>query len=63
MEFESAKEKFIKSWGELATGWGVNKTMGLIHGLLLISEKPICKDEITHDLGLSKSNVNLNLKI
>ncbi len=62
MDYVDAKDKFIKSWGELATDWGVNKTMGLIHGLLLISEKPICSESIMSYLNLSKSNVTTNLK-
>ncbi len=62
MEFCDAKGKFIKAWGELATDWGVNKTMGLIHGTLLISDKPISVDFMMSSLNLSKSNVVINLR-
>jgi DNA-binding transcriptional regulator GbsR (MarR family) len=62
MEYKDARDKFIKSWGELATNWGVNKTMGLIHGLLLISEKPLCIEDIMVELEISKSNSNANMK-
>lgn len=63
MEYCDAKDKFVKAWGELATNWGVNKTMGLIHGMLLISEKSVCVECIMTYLDVSKSNVIINLKV
>lgn len=62
MEYLKAKEKFIHEWGETSTNWGINKTMGMIHALLMISENPLCLEQITNELGISKSNANLNIR-
>ena len=62
MEFEKGKKEFIQTWGKLGMNWGISKTMGQIHGLLLISAKPICSDEIKNILSISRGNVAMNIK-
>jgi len=61
MQLSEAKERFINSWGQLGVNWGINKTMAQIHALLLISDKPVCSDEIMSHLEISRGNVNTNL--
>lgn len=58
---QSIKE-FIKEWGQIATNWGIPKTMGQIHGLLLISPKAFNADEIMTKLDLSRGNVHMQLQ-
>ncbi len=62
MEYQEGKGKFIKTWGELGTNWGINKTMGQIHGLLLISISELTTDDIMSELKISRGNVNMNLR-
>ena len=62
MQYEEGKIKFIKTWGELGTNWGINKTMGQIHGLLLISTHDYTTDDIMKELHISRGNVNMNLR-
>jgi len=62
MQYEEGKDKFIKTWGELGTNWGINKTMGQIHGLLLVATKEYTTDEIMNELHISRGNVNMNLR-
>ena len=62
MSFSEKKLTFVKRWGELATKWGINKTMGQIHALLLISPKPYCSDQIMETLDISRGNTCMNLK-
>jgi len=62
MQYEEGKDKFIKTWGELGTNWGINKTMGQIHGLLLVGTRPYTTDEIMQELNISRGNVNMNLR-
>ncbi|MCB0669907.1 MAG: ArsR family transcriptional regulator [Saprospiraceae bacterium] len=62
MSFRDKKSTFIQRWGELAPKWGINKTMGQIHALLLISPKPYCSDEIMEVLDISRGNTCMNLK-
>lgn len=62
MHISEGKEEFIDAWGKMGVNWGINKTMGQIHALLLISLKPMCADDIMHDLKISRGNAHLNIK-
>jgi DNA-binding transcriptional regulator GbsR (MarR family) len=62
MEFEEAKAKFLKAWGDLGTKWGINKTMAQIHALLMISPTSLSMDEIMEELQISRGNTSMNLR-
>ena len=62
MKFEDAKRQFISSWGELGINWGINRAMGHIHALLLISPDPLSAEEIMEELQISRGNANMNLR-
>lgn len=61
-DFNEAKNHFISTWGELGINWGINRTMGHIHALLLISPEAISADEIMEELKISRGNANMNLR-
>ena len=46
MELQEAKDKFIQSWGNLGSTWGVSKTMAQIHALFLVSEELLSAEEV-----------------
>lgn len=62
MTFDEAKIKFVQNWGNMATHWGISKTMGMVHALLLIANKPLHVDELAMELGISKSNANMTVR-
>lgn len=62
MEYSEAKEQFINTWGELGLNWGINKTMGQIHALLMVKEQPMCCESIMCELQISRGNANMNLR-
>lgn len=62
MNLSEAKEKFIQTWGSLATSWGINRTMAVVHALLLVSEEPLSTDDIMQSLMISRGNVNMNVR-
>jgi len=62
MRLSEGKEKFIDSWGKMGINWGINKTMGQIHALFLISLKPLCADDIMETLEISRGNAHMNIK-
>ena len=62
MEIQNAKEQFINTWGELGCNWGICRTMGHIHALLLISPDLMCAEEIMSELKISRGNANMNLR-
>src|SRR6185295_2099655 len=56
------QQKFILHWGEMGTGWGINRTVAQIHALLFMSPKPLNADDIVGALGVARSNVSTSLK-
>lgn len=62
MELDEGKRKFIHAWGNLGINWGVNKTMGQVHALLLVSSVPLCADEVMQELQISRGNANMNIR-
>jgi len=62
MEYTEAKEQFISTWGELGCNWGICRTMGHIHALLLINPTSLSADEIMAELQISRGNANMNLR-
>lgn len=61
-ELEQIKDDFVTQWGALGSQWGVNRTMAMIHALLLVSPKPLTTDEIMNQLAISRGNANTNLR-
>lgn len=59
---EEAKSRFIHTWGEMGSKWGINKAMAQIHALLMISEAPLSTDDIMKDLAMSRGHVNTNVR-
>jgi DNA-binding transcriptional regulator GbsR (MarR family) len=60
--YKEAVEKFVNSWGEMGSKWGINKTMAQIHALLMASDKPISTDDVMEQLRISRGNANTNLR-
>ena len=58
----STEQKFILHWGEMGSRWGINRTVAQIHALLFVSPEPVNAEEITHALGVARSNVSTSLK-
>ena len=61
-ELESIKDEFVAQWGALGSQWGINRTMAMIHALLLVSPRPLNTDEIMESLAVSRGNANTNLR-
>ncbi|MEJ2201508.1 MAG: hypothetical protein P8X63_10930 [Desulfuromonadaceae bacterium] len=59
---EQLIDQFIETWGAMGRAWGVNNSVARIHGLLIITDRAWCIDEIVERLQISKSNVSTSLK-
>ena len=59
---QHALDEFVRLWGDMATQWGINRTMAQIHALLYASERPLDTDEIMERLDISRGNANMNLR-
>ncbi|MEK0446491.1 MAG: hypothetical protein RLZZ399_1812 [Verrucomicrobiota bacterium] len=61
-DWEKAREEFVSQWGSLGTQWGINRTMAMIHALLMTAPEPLCTDEVMEKLQISRGNAHTNLK-
>ncbi len=59
---QEALERFVLFWGEMASDWGINRTMAQIHALLYASSEPLDTDDIMARLHVSRGNANMNLR-
>lgn len=62
LKFEECKEKYLETWGTLATQWGINRTMAQIHALILISPNLLSAEDIMEELQISRGNANMNIR-
>ena len=58
----AARDKFVQLWGNMASSWGINKTMSQIHALLYAESEALHTDEIMSILDISRGNANMNLR-
>lgn len=58
---EKALVQFVECWGEMASAWGINKTMSQIHALLYAEMEPLDTDSIMERLKISRGNANMNI--
>lgn len=59
--YQAALNEFVLYWGEMASAWGINKTMAQIHALLFAASEPIDTDAVMEYLDISRGNANMNL--
>ena len=59
--YSDALDQFVKLWGDMASAWGINKTMSQIHALLYAESHPLDTDTIMDTLDISRGNANMNL--
>ena len=57
-----ARERFIALWGQMASNWGIPRTMAEVHGLLFIADKPMNTDDIMHSLDISRGSASMTLR-
>ena len=59
--YEDALNEFVQLWGDMASAWGINKTMSQIHALLYAESHHLDTDSIMNTLDISRGNANMNL--
>jgi DNA-binding transcriptional regulator GbsR (MarR family) len=55
-------DRFVSLWSEMASAWGINRTMARIHALLYCSDAPLNTDQIMERLDVSRGSANMNLR-
>lgn len=59
---QEALNRFVLFWGEMASNWGINRTMAQIHALLYAAGDALDTDDIMARLQISRGNANMNLR-
>lgn len=62
MRLTPATEKFVSSWGEMGTKWGVNRTVAEVHAVFYLSPEPLNAEDIAATLSFSRSNISTSLR-
>lgn len=57
-----AQDRFIAAWGQMATTWGISRTMAEVHALLFITAEPLCTDDVMERLQISRGNASMSLR-
>jgi DNA-binding transcriptional regulator GbsR (MarR family) len=55
-------KRLVLHWGEMASRWGVSRTVAQIHALLYLSPRPLHAEDIAATLAIARSNVSTSLK-
>ena len=58
----AARDEFVQLCGDMASSWGINKTMSQIHALLYAESDALHTDEIMSILSISRGNANMNVR-
>jgi HTH-type transcriptional regulator, glycine betaine synthesis regulator len=57
-----AQDRFIATWGQMGSTWGISRTMAEVHALLYIGGEPLCTDDVMDRLEISRGNASMSLR-
>ena len=61
-ELSKGAAAFVVNWAEAVSGWGLPRSAGRLHGLLLVAEAPMAADDLAATLGVARSNISTSLR-
>jgi len=62
MKVTPMTQSLILHFGEMGSRWGLNRTLGQMYALIVLTEAPLNADQISDALQISRSNVSMGLK-
>ncbi len=57
-----AQDRFIATWGQMGSAWGISRTMAEVHALLYITGESLCTDDVMQRLKISRGNASMSLR-
>ena len=57
------EQRFVEDVARLLTPWGVQPVAARLYGRLLLCPRPVSLDQITEDLGISKSSASVAARL
>jgi DNA-binding transcriptional regulator GbsR (MarR family) len=61
-ETQSARQEMLQHVAELAGVLGLNRSVGLLYGVLYMSPEPMSLDQLAEAGSMSKANASLNMR-
>lgn len=55
-------DSMLDGLGQLAHYFGFGKVMGQLYGAMLLSDKPLCLDDMVERLDISKASASMNMR-
>jgi DNA-binding transcriptional regulator GbsR (MarR family) len=62
MKLTPTSQRCVLHWGEMASRWGVSRSVAQIHALLYLAPDPLTADDIAETLAIARSNVSVSIK-
>jgi DNA-binding transcriptional regulator GbsR (MarR family) len=59
---KAARDRFVALWGQMASNWGIPRSMAEVHALLLIAGAPMNTDELMEALHISRGSASMTLR-
>jgi DNA-binding transcriptional regulator GbsR (MarR family) len=58
----SVHHSMLDGLGQLADYFGFSKVIGQLYGAMLLSDQPLCLDDLVEQLDISKANASMNMR-
>ncbi|ASP48194.1 GbsR/MarR family transcriptional regulator [Cognaticolwellia beringensis] len=62
MKITAMTQSLVLHFGEMGSRWGLNRTLGQMYAVIVLTESPLNADQISEALQISRSNVSMGLK-
>ncbi|MBN3561079.1 GbsR/MarR family transcriptional regulator [Aliamphritea spongicola] len=62
MKLTPLSQSLVLHFGEMGSRWGLNRTLGQMYAVIVLTEAPLNADQISEALQISRSNVSMGLK-
>jgi DNA-binding transcriptional regulator GbsR (MarR family) len=59
---ETVHNSMLDGLGQLSDYFGFSKVMGQLYGAMLLSDRPLCLDDMVERLDISKANASMNMR-
>ena len=57
-----AQDRFVATWGQMGSAWGISRTMAEVHALLFITGDALCTDDVMDRLQISRGSASMSLR-
>lgn len=57
-----SQERFIALWGQMASSWGISRSMAEVHALLYLSDETLNTDDVMARLDISRGSASMTLR-